>query len=245
MTLGNMRGLRVCATLLCCALCGGAIAQDRDFQPHPSHQPPPPPEVPPPPPPPPKFPPPKPTKVVSPEYPDTARRYNAQVTVRVAIHVKANGSVSEVEALNGNPVFVDAVKRALKKWKFEKRPEDSLVKVALPFRLTGTAGGPSGDEAVRPRLFTPQNADDVKRPIKPGFMYVRLLIDTGGNVVGRFIESCAPADFEDSASVIIDAIRFAPAEPGRPPLPHTLNSFLVDYADDGVIRVQQRGGEPR
>ena len=124
--------LLVILALLSCAV---GRAADGDFQPHPSHMPPPPPAVPPPPPPPPKFPPPKPIKVVSPEYPEIARRYNAQMTVLVKIHVKANGDVSEVETVNDNAVFADAVKRALKKWKFEKRLEDSVVRLAVPFKL--------------------------------------------------------------------------------------------------------------
>ena len=85
----------------------------------------------------------------------------------------------------------------------------------------------------------------MKRDLTTGFEYVRLLIDASGKVAGRFVESCEPADFAASADAIIDALKFAPLEPGTPPLPHTVNSFLIDYASDGVIRVQQRDGEPR
>src|SRR5262245_17536392 len=119
--------IRRCAPLVLMALLTSANAAD-DFQPHPSHQPPPPPAAPPPPPAAPKVPLPKPIKMVPPEYPDRARRFNATSTIRVYIHVKPNGNVESVEAQNGNPVFVDSVKRAISKWKFEKRDEPSIVR---------------------------------------------------------------------------------------------------------------------
>lgn len=180
----------------------------------------------------------------APEYPEVARRYNAQATLRVTFHVKANGNVDSVEVSEGNPAFVDSVKRVAKSWKFEQRPEASTVRLAVPFRLQPAEDG-SSDTVIRERSFTPQGPADVKRELKPGFEYVRLLIDASGKVVGRFVESCEPADFAASADAIIDALKFAPLEPGGPPQPHTVNSFLVDYASDGVIRVQQRNGEPR
>jgi hypothetical protein len=172
-----------------------------------------------------------------------ARRFNVETTLRATLHVRADGGVDRVEFDGGHPVFVDAAKRALKKWKFEKRPEGSVVKYAVPFRLTGDRAV-SNDETIRARLFTPSSAAEVKRVITPGFMYVRLLIDTRGKVVGRFVTSCEPAAFEDSGNAIVDALQFEPVETSAPGQPHTLNVLLIDYATDGVIRVQQRSGAP-
>ena len=232
-----------CAPVVLMVLLVSANAAD-DFQPHPSHQPPPPPAAPPPPPAAPKVPPPKAVKMVPPEYPDRARRFNATSTIRVFIHVKPNGSVAEVDAQNGNPVFVDSVKRAISKWKFEKRDEPSIVRFAVPFKLTGN-GEIATDTAVRKLVRAPRSADEAGNKLEPGFAYVRVIIDSVGKVTDRFFTSAEPASFEASANAIIAKLEFAPVGAEDPPQPNgTINYLLVDYASDGVIRIQQRSGEP-
>lgn len=231
--------LAACASLAV----GGVGAQD--FQPHPSHAPPPPPPTAPPPPAAPKTPPPKVLKMEPPEYPDRARRFNAESTLRTSIHVKANGSVESVEVLNGNPVFVDAVKHAIAKWKFEKRPEPSVVRLAFPFKITDD-GEKSDDTAIRPLKSAPKAAADVDKPLIVGFDYVRVIIDASGKVKDRFHLSGEPDGFETSADLIIDKLEFEPLGEGDPPQPNgTINLLLIDYASDGVIRIQQRNGEPQ
>jgi hypothetical protein len=54
-----------------------------------------------------------------------------------------------------------------------------------------------------------------------------------------------PDSFESSANAIIDKLQFAPVGAEDPPQPSgTINYLLVDCASDGVIRIQQRSGEP-
>lgn len=181
--------------------------------------------------------------MVPPDYPMRARRFNATSTIRVKIHVKPNGGVEKVEAENGNPVFVDSVRRAVTKWKFEKRDEPSIVRIAIPFTLTEN-DETATDTAIRKLVHAPQSADEVGRKLDVGFAYVRLIIDSRGTVKDRFFTSENPDSFGASANAIVDKLEFAPVGPEDPPQPNgTINYLLIDHAIDGVIRIQQRSGD--
>lgn len=70
---------------------------------------------------------------VDPLYPELARRLNLQGVVRVQVTVSADGSVKEVKEMGGNPVLLDALVHAVKKWKFEAADKDSTVEVKFEF----------------------------------------------------------------------------------------------------------------
>lgn len=234
--------LRHCVPLILLFSSVSANAAD-NFQPHPSHMPPPPQAVVPPPVAPPNGGFPKLLKVVPPEYPDRARRFNATSTIRVRIHVRPNGSVERVETMNGNVVFVESVRRAVAKWKFEKRDEPSIVQMAIPFKLTDN-GEVATDTAIRKLVRAPKSAHEVGKELDVGFAYVRLLIDSNGAVKDRFFTSEDPESFLASANDIVDKLEFAPVGPEDPPQPNgSINFLLIDHAIDGVIRVQQRRGD--
>ncbi len=70
---------------------------------------------------------------VDPEYPELARRLNLKGVVRVQVTVAAGGTVKEVKELGGNPVLLDALVRAVKKWKYEPADKDSVLEVKFDF----------------------------------------------------------------------------------------------------------------
>lgn len=70
---------------------------------------------------------------VDPEYPELARRLNLKGVVRVEVFVAAGGSVITVKELGGNPVLLDALVRAVKKWKYEPADKDSVLEVKFDF----------------------------------------------------------------------------------------------------------------
>jgi len=70
---------------------------------------------------------------VDPEYPALARRLSLKGVVRVQVTIAAGGSVKEVKELGGNPVLLDALIRAVKKWKYEPADKDSTVEVKFDF----------------------------------------------------------------------------------------------------------------
>ncbi len=57
-------------------------------------------------------------KKVDPVYPDLARKMNLTGVVKVEISIGADGTVTEVRTLGGNPVLVVAVESAVKQWKY-------------------------------------------------------------------------------------------------------------------------------
>lgn len=70
---------------------------------------------------------------VPPEYPELARRLNLRGTARVELTVEPDGRVVRVKELGGNPVLVEALTRAVKKWKYEAAKKESLIVVKFDF----------------------------------------------------------------------------------------------------------------
>ena len=70
---------------------------------------------------------------VPPEYPELARRLNVRGTVRISVTVAADGRVTNAKELGGNPLLVDALIRAVKKWKYEPAAKETVVEVKFDF----------------------------------------------------------------------------------------------------------------
>lgn len=64
-------------------------------------------------------------KRVEPVYPELARRMNMTGTVRVEIDIAADGSISNIKTLGGNPVLAAAVEDAVKQWKYAAGPVET------------------------------------------------------------------------------------------------------------------------
>jgi TonB family protein len=70
---------------------------------------------------------------VPPEYPELARRLNLKGIARVEIKVSASGDVTDVKEVGGNPVLLEALKRAVKKWKYEPSERENTIEVKYEF----------------------------------------------------------------------------------------------------------------
>jgi TonB family protein len=70
---------------------------------------------------------------VPPEYPELARRLNIRGVARVQATIAQDGAVTEVKELGGNPVLVEALIRAVKKWKYEAASGTSVIEVKFEF----------------------------------------------------------------------------------------------------------------
>ena len=68
-----------------------------------------------------------------PEYPELAKRLNLRGVARVQVTVTPEGNVKEVKEVGGNPVPVDALVRAVKKWKYEPADKTSVIEVRYEF----------------------------------------------------------------------------------------------------------------
>lgn len=70
---------------------------------------------------------------VPPEYPELARRLNLKGIARVSVTVAPDGRVTSAKELGGNPVLVDALLRAVKKWKYEPAAKEAVIEVKFEF----------------------------------------------------------------------------------------------------------------
>jgi len=52
----------------------------------------------------------------------------------VELTVLADGTVSNVKELGGNPVLLDALTRAVRKWRYESAERESVVVVQFEFK---------------------------------------------------------------------------------------------------------------
>ena len=75
-----------------------------------------------------------------PQYPEAARAKNIQGQVVLELHIGTNGSVQDVEVVNGPPILAQASTDAVKQWKFKPRalngiPVEMQTRVTFDFRL--------------------------------------------------------------------------------------------------------------
>jgi TonB family protein len=68
-----------------------------------------------------------------PQYPDILEKGHFEGTVRLAVSVQANGTVSKVEAKGGNPMLARYAMEAVAKWKFAPAPAPTVEEVSFHF----------------------------------------------------------------------------------------------------------------
>src|SRR5208282_3745364 len=70
---------------------------------------------------------------VPPDYPEIAKRMNLTGTVQVEALVKPDGTVREVRVVGGHPMLVDALVRAVRQWKYQPAPRETVESVKFSF----------------------------------------------------------------------------------------------------------------
>ena len=70
---------------------------------------------------------------VSPLYPEIAKRMRISGVVKVQATVDADGKVTDVKAVSGNSVLMNAAEDAVRKWRFVPGPGVSQVEVTITF----------------------------------------------------------------------------------------------------------------
>jgi TonB family protein len=70
---------------------------------------------------------------VMPVYPELAKRFNIKGAVRLALVIKPDGHVRQVNVLGGNPVLARAALEAVMKWRYSPADTESTVVVKLDF----------------------------------------------------------------------------------------------------------------
>jgi TonB family protein len=70
---------------------------------------------------------------VPPKYPAIAERMKLTGTAQVQVVVKPDGTVKDVKILGGHPLLADALARAVKEWKYQPAPRETIEVVKFSF----------------------------------------------------------------------------------------------------------------
>ena len=81
----------------------------------------------------------KPLKKVVPAYPDVLKHAGISGTVRVRAIIGPDGTVKDVEAKGGSAIFIDAVTKAVKQWRYLPASEHQRVsEITVSFECCAT-----------------------------------------------------------------------------------------------------------
>ena len=68
-----------------------------------------------------------------PEYPELAKRMKLTGAAQVQALVMPDGTVKEVKIIGGHPLLADALARAVKRWKYQPAPKETVEGVKFSF----------------------------------------------------------------------------------------------------------------
>ncbi|HKF51819.1 MAG TPA: energy transducer TonB [Candidatus Acidoferrales bacterium] len=70
---------------------------------------------------------------VVPDYPGIAREMNITGKVKIEATVEPDGHVKSTRAVGGSPLLLESAEKALKSWKFEPGPKETVEVVEFDF----------------------------------------------------------------------------------------------------------------
>ena len=71
---------------------------------------------------------------VKPAYPDVARQLHITGTVRLEATVTPDGKVRDTRVLGGSPMLAQEATNAVKKWKYEDAPKETIETVEIVYQ---------------------------------------------------------------------------------------------------------------
>jgi TonB family protein len=71
---------------------------------------------------------------IEPEYPELAHRMRITGTVRISATVAPDGHVKETKVLGGSPLLTLEAENAVKKWRFEDGPKETVEIIEIDFK---------------------------------------------------------------------------------------------------------------
>ncbi len=72
---------------------------------------------------------------VQPAYPELAKRMNLSGTVKIEVVVSPAGTLKTQRPVGGNPVLMEAAQNALKGWRWEPGPTETIEVLQFHFAL--------------------------------------------------------------------------------------------------------------
>ena len=74
------------------------------------------------------------TAKVQPKYPPLARQLKLNGKVKVEVTVTPDGRVRETRTIGGSPILVNAALDAIKMWRYEASPKETVEVIELDFK---------------------------------------------------------------------------------------------------------------
>ena len=71
---------------------------------------------------------------VKPAYPDVARQMHITGTVRLEATVAPDGKVRDTRIIGGSPMLAQEASNAVKKWKYEEAPKETVENVEVVYQ---------------------------------------------------------------------------------------------------------------
>jgi protein TonB len=71
---------------------------------------------------------------VKPDYPEVARKMQISGTVRLEATVTPDGKVRDTKVIGGSPLLVQEATNAVKKWRYEDSPKETVETVEVVFQ---------------------------------------------------------------------------------------------------------------
>jgi TonB family protein len=71
---------------------------------------------------------------VKPAYPDVARQMHITGTVRLEATVAADGKVRDTRVIGGSPMLAQEATNAVRKWKYEEAPKETVETVEVVYQ---------------------------------------------------------------------------------------------------------------
>jgi TonB family protein len=72
---------------------------------------------------------------VDPRYPELAKQYQLAGKVRLEVTVSADGTVKKTRLMGGNPLLAGAALDAIKQWRFEPGPKETVETIDFAFQF--------------------------------------------------------------------------------------------------------------
>jgi len=171
-------------------------------------------------------PPPKIVARVEPVYPPEAKAQGIRGVVILEVRIDKTGQVTDVKILRSIPVLDQAAIDAVRQWRFEPQPNESVCVLTVPFDVDGKARktpvvSPAG---TKTRVKSPKVISSVKPEYPPdakargvqGNVILEIRVDADGNVTDVKVLRSVDAALDQAAAEAVRQWRYAPLTPARP-----------------------------
>jgi TonB family protein len=163
----------------------------------------------------------KPLSAVRPDYPPAAKAAGIQGAVMLRVNVEKDGSVSDVETLNGDSQLAQAAMEAVRQWRYAPMEKAGVTDVTLNFTLTK---GDNADNAITPPIpiYKPDATytKEAKAAKLQGTVQLDVMIAADGTVSDVKVTKGFDKGMDENAAQTVKKWKFLPAMKAGKPVPY-------------------------